>query len=296
MNKGLVYFFLVVYSGIWGFSFVGTTAALKILSPMEVLAARWTLGALILVALAAVRIIKVDFRGKPVKAMLLCGFAQPVVYGITETYGIAMTTASESAIIIALTPVLVMIIQTLFMGAKIDKVAKFAIVIAFAGVLCTVVFAEGFSLGGEALGYVILFITAFSSSLFLISSHNLSDRFTTFERTLLMAVEGSIVFNIIVLLQKGSFDYVRVCFTDAGTFWSIMFLGVGCTFICYVFCNLCLSELPVHIVATVQDNLVTIVGAISGIMMDGDPWGVHTVVGLLFMVIGVVLVNRPEKS
>lgn len=296
MNKGFIYVSLVIYSAIWGFSFVGTTAAMKILSPMEVAAARWTLGALILVALAAVGVIKVNYRNKPVRAMLLCGFAQPVVYGITETYGIAMTTASESAIIIALTPVLVMIIQTLFMGQKIDKVAKFAIVIAFAGVLCTVVFSDGFSLGGAAIGYVLLFVTAFSSSLFLISSHNLSDRFSTMERTLLMAVEGSVFFNIIVLFQKGNFDYVKVCFTDSQTFWAIMFLGVGCTFICYFFCNLCLSELPVHIVATVQDNLVTIVGAISGIIMDGDPWGIHTVLGLIFMVIGVVLVNRPEKQ
>ena len=111
-----------------------------------------------------------------------------------------------------------------------------------------------------------------------------------------MTVCGSVFFNVMVLLESGNLGYVKTCITDGRTFGAIFYLGFGCTFVCYVLCNYVLSKLPAHIVTTVQGNLITLVGAISGIIINGDPWGLYTVIGLIMMMTGVVLVNRPVKN
>ena len=62
-NKIILYTLAVIESVIWGFSFVGTKAALVKLTPMEVITARWTMAAAVLIILAAFKIIKVNFKG-----------------------------------------------------------------------------------------------------------------------------------------------------------------------------------------------------------------------------------------
>ena len=52
-NKIILYTLAVIESVIWGFSFVGTKAALVKLTPMEVITAHWTMAAAVLIILSA---------------------------------------------------------------------------------------------------------------------------------------------------------------------------------------------------------------------------------------------------
>lgn len=295
-NKIILYTLAVVESVIWGFSFVGTKAALIKLTPMEVITARWTMAAVILIIMAAFKIIKVNFKGKDMKPVMLAALAQPCLYSIGEVYGISMTTTSESSILIAMGPIAIMLISVVFLKVKIDKVTVFAVLAAFSGVVLSIVLSDDFSLGGKYAGYAILVVTVILGALFTLMSNRISDRFTPMEITFVMTVQGSIFFNLITLIGGRGFEVYRICLTDRDTMLAVTFLGLGCTVICYIIFNTVVSKLPAHIAEALQKNLITLTGVITGILINGDSWNVWTIAGLAVMLFGIVLVSKPKGA
>ena len=63
-NRLLLYLLILITGIVWGFSFLGTKVALEQLNAIEVLATRWLLGAVALTVLAALKIIKINLKGK----------------------------------------------------------------------------------------------------------------------------------------------------------------------------------------------------------------------------------------
>ena len=294
-RKTVLYALAITQSIVWGFSFIGTKAALVRLTPLEVIAVRWTLAAVLLVVLAFLGIIKVNFKGKNLKLVLAAAFVQPCIYSACEAYGVSLTTTSESSILIAMGPVVVMLISVLFLKVKVDRISIGAVFMAFLGVLFAIATNDDFSLGGKYLGYMILTVGVICNAVFTIASNRISDRFSPMEITLAMAVQGSIFFNTVSLACGRGFAMYQICFTDVRTGLAVAFLGLGCTCFCYMIFNIVVSRLPAHVAAALQTNLVTLTGVISGIMIKGDSWNLYTVIGLAVMLAGIVIVNRPTS-
>lgn len=295
-KRWILYGLVVVESVIWGFSFVGTKAALENLNPVEVITMRWTIAAVVMVLLAAIGVLKVNFKGKNLKAVMLVAFSQPCIYSICEVYGISLTTTSESAILTSLVPIFVIIISTFVLKNKINKKSILAILLAFMGVICTVVFSPDFSLGGRIIGYLFIIGAVTAGAIFTIGTNMISDRFTAMEVTLVMAVEGSIFFNAVSLVQGNGFKAYVLTFTNIDVFLSVMFLALGCTVICYIIFNIVISKLPPHQASTLQINLITLVGVLSGILIKDDPYGWYTLFGMLLILAGVIITNLQENK
>src|SRR5674476_356644 len=85
---------------IFGLSFLFIKIALESLSPLALISYRFTLAAIVLTLLVAFRIIKVDFKGKPLKMLALLSLFEPILYFIFETIGINLTSSSEAALTI----------------------------------------------------------------------------------------------------------------------------------------------------------------------------------------------------
>lgn len=290
MNKKFVLYLAVgVVSVIWGLSFLWSKIALAYLAPMQVLATRWLLGALTLVLLAAARIVKVNFKGKPLKPLAILTLLQPCTYSICEMVGIDKTTASESAIMVAMIPLVVLIISSLVYHSKIKPVAVAGILLAFAGVICTTVFSPAFSVGGKAFGYICLLGAVLSGALFSIRTNHMAGMYTPLEITTAMTVVGAVFFNAIMLAKGYGFEAYVLTFQDSRLLTAILFMGFGCTALCYLCYNIVVTQLPPHIATTLQVNLVTLVGAVSGIVFGGDHYGLYTAVGLIMIVTGLVI-------
>ena len=299
MSKKIVlYISVVIVSVVWGFSFVGSKTALETLSPMQVLSARWTLGALTLVLLALLRIIKVDYRNKPKAPLAALMIFQPCVYSICEMVGIDKTTASESAIIISMIPLAVLIISSLAYRTKVKPLAILGIFLAFGGVLCTTVFSPNFSLGGKAAGYLLLLGAVTAGAIYSIRTNRVARIYSPMEITIVMTSTGAVFFNIIMIAQGQGVSVYPTIFESSRLMLAIAFLGFGCTALCYLCYNVIISYLPPHVASTIQVNLITLVGVISGIFVGGDPYGIYTAVGMVLMVGGLVLtgLNAGEKS
>ena len=98
---------------IFGFSFMFSKIALGVVPPFVLLAARFLTAFVVMNLLMLVGGVKLSFRGKPVLLLLLMGLIQPVFGFAFEAYGVAMTTAAFSGVIIGLAPVVGIVLEAI---------------------------------------------------------------------------------------------------------------------------------------------------------------------------------------
>lgn len=295
-QKWFVYSLVPVCALMWGFSFFGTTVALEYVEPMQLLALRWTVAAVLFLVLAAFKVIKISYKGKNLKMVLAVGILQPCIYSIFETTGIKYTTTSESSIFIATIPLMVLLIGEMFLHRKNSMWTRLAIVMAFSGVIICVVFSPSFSLEARGLGYLLLMGAVISGALYSFVSSRAAAEFNAVEVTFTIAIMGSIFFNVLNFAMGYGFSGYAACFHDGRLMAGVLFLGIGCSCIAYLVFNYALAVLPTAIASNLIANSSTAVGVVSGCMFAGDPFGWYTVFGVAMTIGGVCLASLKGKS
>lgn len=292
----MTYILLVILSLLWGLSFLGTKILLEVMLPAEILAVRWTLAFVTFTILILLKVVKVDFKKKPIKLLLIAAAMQPCAYSILETWGVNLTTSSESSIFIAMVPLVVVLQERIFLKKKVSKLVMCAMMISFTGVLITVVFAPGFSTGSKLIGYLALIAAITVGSAYSVYSNKFNKSFSPVEITYALAIAGMIFFNTLSLADGNGFSAYQRMFTDWETAAALVFLGVGCSCVAYLIFNYNLSRLPAAIVAVLQTNAITVVGVVAGIIFGGDPWGLYTVIGLAMAITGICISSTEDMK
>ena len=293
--KGTVYITAIICSIFFGMTFLGAKIALEKLDAIQVLACRWTLAFVLFAICILLGLIKVDYRKKPVLVVMAMAFLQPCINTICETCGIDLTTTSESAILYAMIPIAVVLISRVFLKQRFSIVVGLGIAVSFVGVIVAIAFGDSFSLGGKALGYLILLGMVITGAVFVIVSGRLADKFTAMERTFMMAAMGTIWFNGINAARGKGFDGYLICFQDLKIGLAILFLGAIGSFMCYILLNYVVGKLPAAQVSCLQVNITSLTGVVSGILFQGDSFGWYTVVGMVMIIVGIIMCNMKQE-
>ena len=280
---------------LWGLSFLSTKIALGKLEVMELLAVRWTISAALFGILLLFRLIKVSFKGRPKKYLILGAFVQPCLYAIFETWGIDFTTSSISSIFIAVIPLAVVVLNAVLFRAKVSKKTVFAIILAFSGVLVSVILAPDFAVGGRFIGYACLIGAIFTGGFYSVIANKVGQEYSPIEFTCFMAIMASVWFNVLSLIQGNGFSGYVDAFSGGETILAVIMLGVGCSFGAYLMFNYTLSKLPAELASCIQANSTTAIGVIAGIALGGDTWGWYTILGLAMTIAGVVISSMDVK-
>lgn len=295
-QKWFIYALIPICAVMWGLSFLGTSVTLDHLEVMELLAMRWTVSTLLFLVLIVFRVVKVNYKGKNVKGVLLVGILQPCIYSIFETLGVKHTTTSESSIFIATIPLMVLVIGALFLHKKNSKRTILAICIAFLGVVVCVAFSPGFSLGGKGMGYLFLLGAIISGALYTYSSSKAAAEFDAIEVTFTISAMGAIFFNMVSFAMGNGVRGYVLCFTDFRVLAGVLFLGICCSCLSYLIFNFVLGKLPTAIGTNLVANSVTAVGVLSGCLFAGDPFGWYTVIGVGLTIFGICLASMGDKN
>lgn len=296
LNKqGTVYILAVLCSSLWGFSFLGTKVALEAIEVLPLLALRWTVSAIIFILLWAFKIIKVNFRGKNIRVLLLLGAIQPCFYSIFETTGIKYTTPSESSIFIATIPLMVIITGVLFLHKKASLRTTVAIIIAFTGVALSIGLSPAFSMGGKWFGYLSLFAAVTLGGFYSHVAGKAAEEFNPMESTMVISIMGALFFNVISFAGGYGFTGYRACLSDGRILLSVIFLGACCSCICYILYNYVLGRLPAAIGSNLTANMTTVVGIMSGVIFVNDPFGWYTVLGVIMTLTGIYISTSGKK-
>lgn len=279
----------------WGLSFYATKVALAAgINEIELLSLRWAIGAIAFVFMTLIGAVKVNFKGKSIRAAIYVAMFQPCFYSIFETWGIGLLTTSESSLFIATIPLMVLITGKIFYKKSFSRRTGISIIIALLGVSTCIVFADGFSFKGKFFGYLIISVAVLLGALYCHASAHASETFSPMEMTLVMTVSGAAFFNAANLAMGGRFAWASLADADFNVILAVIFLGICCSCICYIIFNYVLSVMNAASASNLISNSTTAIGVISGVVLAGDSFGFYTIIGLMMTIGGIWLASMEE--
>lgn len=288
MNK-LGHFAGISFAVIFGFSFMFSKIALEYVSPMGVIAYRFLLAFLVFELLRLTKVVKIRFQKHFIMPVFLVAIFQPILYFIFETYGLDLTTSAEAGMMIALIPIFVTILSTVFLNEKPTKTQLLFILLSVSGIVLIQVLKSGFNLNSNIFGFFLLFFAVLSAALFNIASRKASEHLKAHELTYFMMLSGAIVFNIIYVIQLAAGQNLGDYFGSINNvefIISIAYLGIVASIGGFFLVNFALGILPAH-VSSIYANLSTVVAVIAGYLILKEAVYWYHLVGGIMIIAGV---------
>ncbi len=291
-NKGLLGSFAALFANvIFGFSFLFSKLALNVAHPLIILAVRFIIAFLILNLLWALRLIKIDFKGKPIGKLCLMALAQPLLYFIFELYGINSTSSAISGVIISLVPIAVILLSGIFLK---EKATVIQIVCSVISLICvgTISILSNNGTKSSALGIILLIGAVICAAVFNILSRSLSGSFSPIERTYMMFLIGSVGFMLISAISLGSsFSGEFVSAVSNSQFWlAICYLSILSSIGAFLLYNYATSNISTLRAASFS-NIITVVSVIAGMVFLKEVLNVTEIICCVFITLSVFLVN-----
>jgi len=275
---------------LWGGSFVATKIALRELSPLAIIAARFGLGLAFLLALLAWRRqTRLADRGD-LAWLALLGVIGVTVHQLLQSVGLLTTTATNSGWMIALIPVFTAVLARLMLGEPFGRHKVLGLAAASAGAL--VVAARGFDLRGlvanPAPGDGLMLLSAANMALFTTWSKRVIGRYPP-----AVTMTHVLAFGWLASLPLAAVDlgWQALPSLTAGGWWSLVFLGVGCSGVAYAFWYDALAETDASALASFQYIQPIVTLAVANRVL-GEPVTPAVVAGGAAILAGVWLVNR----
>ncbi|MDF2881473.1 MAG: protein of unknown function transrane [Clostridiaceae bacterium] len=288
-TKILPYLTALFSSMIFGLSFLFTKKALSVASPTSIMAFRFSTAFLVMTLLIIFKIIKVNYKNKPLGWILLLSLFEPVIYFIFETYGLQYTASSLGGLMISLIPIAVTVLGVYFLNERPTIKQVIFIITSVAGVALIGIMSSSGETESSPLGICLLLGAVMSAAFFTIISRKISSKFNAIEITYFMMVTGTVCFNglaiISHLINKDMYNYFQPL-TSITFLTSIIYLGVISSIIAYFLINYSLSKLQAS-KTTVFSNVSTIVSILAGIIFLKESFHAYHIVGSALILIGV---------
>ena len=288
-EKTLAIFAGITFTLIFGFSFMFSKVALGVMTPIEMIAYRFLLAALVLYVLKLFKLIKINLKGKKMKVVLLVSLAEPVVYFIFESLGLNLTSSFEAGLMISLIPVITVAFSIIFLKERVKLIQILFMIMSLGGVLFINLMKENLSLSGNLLGVLFLLIAVTASGFYNIGSKKASTSFTPVEITYVMMWVGAISFNSILIVNniiKGTMkSYFEPLLSWQGII-PIIYLGILSSIVAFFLVNYSISKMEVS-QFSVLANITTIVSIFAGVFILKERFLWYHIVGSIVILLGV---------
>lgn len=289
-------------NGIFGFSFMFSRMALAVASPFTMLMYRFVFAFLLLglIGLWAKRTgqkgwLRFDLRLRKAAPLALLGLAQPVCYFLCESYGISLTNATFSGVIIALVPIAALGLGVLLLG---ERPSVPQVCFAFLSIAGVVLMTLQQSAQGQVqpLGVVLLLGAVASGVAFNLLSRRLSERYSALERTVVMMFVGAVTFTALALWEnRGQPIKLAAPLGQPVFLWALLYLSCLSSVVAFLLLNYANTELPVA-QTSVFCNLTTVISLLAGVLFLGEPFGPVSLLASVVIIIGVWGVQRQPKA
>lgn len=280
--------FIALFSEmLFGASFVFIKMVNESIPIMSLLSWRNLFALIFMTILVRVGVLKVKFRGKDIRPLLIISAFQPVTYYIFETIGVRMTTASESGMLLACCPIITMCFAAIFLkDYPTGRQSFFMIVTVVGGLLAASI--GGIQTSNSWWGYMLLLVAMCCEAAYAILSQAIKS-FNSAEKTFAMVIAGASVFTTLAIIEnilKGSLsDYLLLPIQDKSFLTAVLFLSLGCNVAGFLSGN---YVLPI-IGATKRGacgGVGTVVAILGGIVVLKEPFLPMQMVATILILIG----------
>jgi len=270
----------------FGLSFVATKYALEGFRPMLIAVIRFTVAGGLLWSLWRLR----PERERPGRRELLqlaaLGFVSLTLYFSLEINGIARTSASAAAILIATIPIFVGVLAAVFLHERNGARQWSGVALSFAGVAGLVVFGAGAD-GGTLVGDLLVLAAALSAAAYNLMARNLLATRSALYVTAYQNLFGALFMAPLALGEALLFG-VRTPTPSAVA--GVVYLTLGCSVSAYLMLNYAFRFIPSTRVS-VFVNLTPVVGVVAAYAVLGERLGAAQLAAAAVVIAGVWLAN-----
>jgi drug/metabolite transporter (DMT)-like permease len=289
----LAYLFAVLNAVIIGFSFLFTKVALEYAHPLDTLTYRFAASFIVMSVPVAFGWVKLTYRGKPLyKALLLAGI-YPLGFFMFQAFGLQHATSAEGGIMYAFTPVVTMVLASVFLKEATTILQKLSIFLSVFGVVFIFILTGSSIDLSNLTGLFLLFLTCVAFAGYSVLARSLSKHFSPAEICYFMLGIGFAVFGIVSIAHHGAagtFDRFFAPLTSGIFILSILYLGVMSSLVTALTANYILSKIEASKMS-VFTNLSTIVSIAAGAIFLGEEVTVYHLMGSLMIITGVIGTN-----
>lgn len=275
----------------WGASFVAIKVALRTLSPLPLVWLRFGLGVGVLSLFVLREREKDPLSFREWLLVGLLGFLGVPFHHLVQSTGLKTAQAATSAWIISSMPVFIALLGALFLGERMGRRRIVGLVLAAAGVLLVVTRGDPKRLwmtDPGSFGDLLVLLSALNWAVFTVVSRGFLSRHRPAPMMFKVMASGWLM-TTILFLASGAWS--PIAGLDAGGWAAVLFLGVFCSGLAYVFWYDALKSLPASragVLMYLNPASATVV-AVAGL---GEPLSVSVVTGALLITLGVWQVNR----
>jgi drug/metabolite transporter (DMT)-like permease len=269
----------------WGISFVATKAALGEVSPVTLIGLRFFIGAILLLLLVR----EVPPR-REWPSLALMGFVGVFVHQMLQSYALTMTSASSTGWLIGLTPIWSAVLSALVLKERFGGWKVAGLLLGFGGALLVVTrgdFSASVFRRPSTTGDLMILISTLNWAVYSVLGHRTIRRMGPRRATSGAMLFGALMLAPFFLARRSWTEIPRL--TNVG--WAaVVFLGVGCSALGYLFWYGALERIEVSRVAALlyAEPLITFAAAV--LLLGEQVSG--TIIAGGFLVLAGVLISQ----
>ncbi|MBM4160700.1 MAG: DMT family transporter [Ignavibacteria bacterium] len=280
---------------VWGASFIATKIALHEVSPVTVIWLRFGIGVAVLGVFVALRKELVSPSRRELGYFSLVGFQGITFHQWLQVTGLQTAKASTTGWIIATIPIFIALLAWLILKERLGWIQAIGIFIAAAGVLLVISEGDPASvISGHfgAPGDLLVFLSAPNWAVFsVISRQGLKKH----PATLMMFYVMLFGWLLTTVWLGASGSVSEIGSLSLSGWWSILFLGVFCSGIAYIFWYDALRDVSASQVGSLL-YLEPLVAVVVAFFLLHEPLFVALFLGGALILLGVWLVTRSTMS
>lgn len=299
-SKGvrLAYVLAVINAVVIGITFMFAKMSLDYASPFDTLTLRFAAAFFMLIIPVVLGFIKLSYRGKPIYKLLILATMYPIGFFTFQTYGLQHATSAEGGILNAFTPVLTMVLASVFLKEATTLLQKLSTLLSVSGVAFIFLMkGSGIDLSNLS-GIILLLVSCLLFAGYSVLTRSISKHFSLMEISLFMVGSGfaaTLLASIAIHSASGSITSLVVPLANGAFILLILYLGAvqlsTALMGSYVLSKIQASKMGVFI------NLSTIVSIVAGTVVLGEEIAWYHLLGSVFIIAGVIGTNLtvPKK-
>jgi drug/metabolite transporter (DMT)-like permease len=266
----------------WGSTFVATKVCLKYVTPLELMAFRFAIALPVIFVLILLN--KSGFDLGTHKRRLFWASIVIAAHFIIQITGIKYTTATNTGWIIALTPLVVAVMATVFLKEKLTRRIIVGIAIATAGILLLISRGRLADIKWlSSYGDWLILASAHTWAIYTIMTRDISRTLNPLVVTLFLLIPSAAISLVTVGLFS---DWSRFASLPAEAIISLLFLGILGTALGHWFWQLGVSRIGASRAGTFL-YLEPIATTMVAVPYLHEPLGDFTIIGGLAVLLGV---------
>ncbi len=207
--------------------------------------------------------------------------------------GLSFTTPIHASVIVTTTPIIVLILSSVYLKERITSLKIVGVLLAFIGAIVLTVYGKSkLAADNVPLGNALILINALSFSIYIIIIKKLTVKYHPFT-----FIRWLFLFGLILVIPFGFSELINTNFTvfTPYIYFSVAFVVIGATFGTYILNPLALRHLKASTVSIFIYTQPVITGVFA-IIMGSDSLSEVKIIASILIFLGVYLVTKKPKE